>query len=86
MHLVDIKKGKWYKMTPKEEEEFVKDFAEMLTEKWKKKGTVRDEEDTKYNIAEMVYLLSTYRFRCLIVTLAEVDEEFEKWCEERLVE
>ena len=73
-------------MNQEEKEAFVKDFAAMLTEKWKQKGTVRDEEDTKYNIEEMVYLLSSYCFRCLVMTLAEVDEEFEKWCEEKLVD
>ena len=71
-------------MEPKEEEAFIKEFGEMLTEKWKKKGTVTNEDNTKYDIAEMVWLLCSYRFRCLIVTLAEVDEEFDKYCEEKL--
>ena len=71
-------------MNPEEEEVFIKEFAEMLIEKWKQKGTVKDEESTKYNIAEMVYLLCSYRFRCLVLTLGEVDEEFDKYCEEKL--
>ena len=71
-------------MNQEEEEAFIKEFVEMLTEKWEQKGTVRDEEDTKYNITEMVYLLCSYRFRCLVLTLGEVDEEFDKYCEEKL--
>lgn len=71
-------------MTPEEGDAFIKEFAEKLTEKWKQKGTVRDEEDTGYNIAEMVYLLCSYRFRCLVLTLGEVDEEFDRYCEEKL--
>ena len=71
-------------MKPEEEEEFIKGFAAMLTEKWKQKDTVTNEDNTKYDIAEMVWLLCSYRFRCLIVTLAEVDEEFDRYCEEKL--
>lgn len=71
-------------MIPEEEEAFIEAFAEMLTEKWKQKGTVTNEDNTKYDIAEMVYLLCSFRFRCLVLTLGEVDEEFDKWCDEKL--
>jgi len=64
----------------KTDEEIAKEaFAEMLTEKWKQKGTVSNETRTKEDILIMIYLLESYRFECLGDTLREVDNEIDKW-------
>ena len=49
-------------------------FTDYAIEKWKKKGTVVDEAETREFLDAMLFLLSNYRLSCLIVTLIEIDD------------
>ncbi len=52
-------------------------FIDFAISRWKDKGTITDEEQTREYLSMMVSLLLNYRFKCLISTLIEVDDMME---------
>lgn len=65
----------------KTEDTYYDDLVKFILAKWKKKGTVKDPEETKAYIEAMLFLISGYRFKCLIATLFDVLELMEEFDE-----
>lgn len=64
------------------EEEYFNDLHEYILDNWKDKGTVTDEENAQFNIETITYLLSNYRLKCLISTIIDIEDLWEKFDEE----
>lgn len=63
------------------ENAYWKDLVNFIIGKWKENGTVSDEERTRDDLEAMLFLMSGYRFNCLIKTLCEVDDLMEEFNE-----
>jgi hypothetical protein len=61
------------------EKNWYDDFTNYVISKWKEKGNVSNEEDTRESLDAMMYLLSGYRLKCLIATLIDIDDLMEKF-------
>lgn len=67
-------------------DEYYDMFVDYIVENWKEKGTVKNEEDTREAIHEMLWLMSIYCPDCLIATLVnigELEEEFNECLEDK---
>ena len=71
----------------KEEKDWFSDFVDFVVKEWKAKTkktkgktwTAEEEERSRFYIEEMADLLMSYRFKCLINTLCDVDDLMEKF-------
>jgi hypothetical protein len=48
-------------------------LLEFILDKWKQKGTISDEEQSKLDFEMMLSLYFSYRLECLVKTLHEID-------------
>ena len=68
--------------TEEDTEEYFKDLHEYILDNWKSKGTVVDEENTRTNIDMITYLLCNYRLQCLLSTILDIEDLWEKFDKE----
>ena len=55
-------------------EEYFHDLHEYILDSWKDNGTVTDEENARFNIETITYLLCNYRLKCLIATIIDIKD------------
>jgi NAD dependent epimerase/dehydratase family enzyme len=52
-------------------------FIDYMVEKWKKNGTVANEEKTREVLMAIFIVLVDYKFECALKTIIEVHEEMD---------
>jgi len=50
-----------------------------IIQEWQKKGTIKDEKQSREYLDIILYLLSNYRLKCLLGTIIDVDDLAEKY-------
>ena len=66
----------------KPEEEYFNDLYEYILDNWKGINLITNEEDTRFNIEVIIYLLCNYRLKCLLSTILDIEDLWEKFDEE----
>lgn len=55
------------------------DLLEFILDKWKQKGAVKDEQESRLDLEMMLFLYFRYIPECLAKTFQEIDEYVEEF-------
>jgi len=79
---IDDDKPEEDEITKKDSEEYFNDLREYILDNWKVKGMITNEENTRFNIETITYLLCNYRLPCLLSTILDIEDLWEKFDKE----
>lgn len=68
-------------------DEYYDGLVDFIVDKWKEKGHVTDEESTRECIGAMLFLMTSYNFKCLVSTffdMYELCDEYDELMEDEV--